>query len=153
MGKKKSPARIYPEGVQTEEGVISFFGPELAGPIESALVLAAGGFNGSAAARLIEFLRSVVIHPVLMLTKVSEFFGHARPLLRGAAGESLFHNRNHVPCAASQQVFVHSPHPSLGCRGVAMRLASRLPQVFLDMEIVDALGCVFEAVSRDAPDP
>ena len=41
------PAAIAPEGFQAHESFVSVDGPELAGALETALVLSAGGFDGS----------------------------------------------------------------------------------------------------------
>jgi len=47
------PATIAPEGFQAEQGFVANLRPKLAGAFESALILAAGGFNGPRAQRLV----------------------------------------------------------------------------------------------------
>ena len=41
------PAAVAPEGFQAEEGFVAVERPELTGAFETALVLAASGFDGS----------------------------------------------------------------------------------------------------------
>src|ERR1035441_701202 len=87
MGVEFMPATIAPEGFQAQEGFIPCRGPELAGAFEAALVLPAGGLNGTRTQRLVgefELLRRggaghnglsggddfLVFHPVSIMLKV-----------------------------------------------------------------------------------
>jgi hypothetical protein len=55
VGEQFVPLTVTPEGLHAHQGFVSRRGPELAGALETTLVLAAGGLYGSGGQRLIGF--------------------------------------------------------------------------------------------------
>jgi hypothetical protein len=66
------PAVVAPEGFQAHESFIPGASPELARTLESALILAAGRFDGPAADRFAGPSRGSVVHSVPMVFQISQ---------------------------------------------------------------------------------
>lgn len=99
MGEEVLPTIVAPEGFEAQEGLVPVGTPKLAGSFEAALILAAGGLDGSTANGLNAPLTLPVVHPVLMFLQIRHFLGD---LLAGFGAARLL----------SQDAFqtFHDPH-------------------------------------------
>ena len=81
VGEQEVPAVVAPEGFQTHQTFITGTTPELAGALEAALLLPAGGFHRAAALRFARAPRRRIVHPLTMAFQIGYFGGHGLPLL------------------------------------------------------------------------
>ena len=72
MREELVPAFVAVQIEQSQEGFIAFEAPVLAGELEAALVLRAGGFYGSRSDRLAEFPACFVIHAFFGSVKIAD---------------------------------------------------------------------------------
>ena len=72
MGVELSPAAITPERFQAHQSFIARSRPELAGALETALILTAGRFDGAGAHRVVSQLL-LVLGRLALLTGLSGF--------------------------------------------------------------------------------
>src|SRR5215207_7496540 len=114
MREEDLPASVAPERFQTDEGLVACARPELAGPFETALILSAGGFDGSAAQRFTTFLALPILHPVQVGAKVIDFFLYDLSSVALHPFHQLFQRGDDLAGAVALQVFEQWLHPDLG---------------------------------------
>jgi hypothetical protein len=165
------PAAISPEGFQAHEGFVTSGGPELAGAFETALVLAAGGFDGARTQRFIGFedlggsgvafldgfsglkdfpvghAAGVVLEIInLFLDFFLEALGQAGLKFLEAADES----RTLIVVQLVEQRL--NPLPGFGSV-LAIKFVGHAPEVFLAVVKVQALASLGKAVGDRVPNP
>src|SRR5450756_2437536 len=79
--EQQVPSVVAPEGFQTHQSFIAGTTPELAGSLEAALILSAGGFHRAAALRFARPPRRRIVHPPTMAFQIGYFGLHRLPLL------------------------------------------------------------------------
>lgn len=84
------PATISPEGFQAHQGFIAGSGPKLSRAFKAALILTAGGLDGTTAHGLSPFCGKVIIQPVAMGLEVFQFgLRNRAPFGSQALGDGL----------------------------------------------------------------
>jgi hypothetical protein len=79
--EQEVPTGVAPERFQTHQSFIARTAPELAGALEAALILPAGGFHRAAALRFAGPPRRGIVHPPTMAFQLRHFSLHRLPFL------------------------------------------------------------------------
>lgn len=171
VGEEVVPAVVAPEGFQTHQGLVTGGGPELAGALESTLILTTGGFDGAgtqwlvgqagllwgSGARFDGFAGGhdrAVVQPVLVVFPVLDLGAEFAPEGLVQAGLELFEGLDDLGGLIFAEGGEQGSDPLAGFWGIAtIEVVGDFPEVLVGVPEVQALAGVGEAIGDEVPNP